>query len=562
MGVSAKKGCTSVLVGAWLAAVSTPVWSQSREIGPEPLPAPRWLDEEPMEQEELLPPVPVPAEPPPEAIDPRARFVLREVRFRGNRAISDSALERIVAPYLGQVVTGTDLLALRDAVTRMYIARGYVTSGALLPDQDIEDGVLLVEVVEGRVERLEIETDGRMRSSILASTLRSVTKGAANVHEIEAKLQSLRRSPEIDTVQARLLASDRLGESVLRVRFEEGPIWRGFIEAGNDLSPALGSWKGEASGLAVSPLGFGERLSARFAGGEGLQQVEGLLALPVIPLRSWVELHARRSWSEVVDSPFDRLDIEGRVFTAGLTYRHELIQRMEYDLTAYVTGEWRRTRSFLDGRDFDFTAGTSNGRATVTALRFGGEGGWRTRWTAAAVRSTLSVGVDALDASVQSGGVPDGRFVAWLGQARVSQRLGLLDAQLQLRGDVQLSNDPLLGIEQLGVGGIDSVRGYRRNARVRDNGVVGSAELLVPLPTWRRVSPEALAFVDGARAWDVNSDLSNATLLSVGGGLRVGMGEHLMFEIYYGEALRDVTQPNDDDLQDEGVHLRVTLRLP
>ena len=98
-----------------------------------------------------------------------------------------------------------------------------------------------------------------------------------------------------------------------------------------------------------------------------------------------------------------------------------------------------------------------------------------------ALRSTESIGLDLLGATENSGDVPDGQFFAWLGQAQFARRLFGSDWQLNLRGDVQLTADPLLPIERIAIGGIDTVRGYRENELVVDNGWIASAELRIPL---------------------------------------------------------------------------------
>ena len=72
--------------------------------------------------------------------------------------------------------------------------------------------------------------------------------------------------------------------------------------------------------------------------------------------------------------------------------------------------------------------------------------------------------------------VADGRFIAWLGQLQYVYRLpsSLLDSQVVGPLDGQLASDPLLSIEKFAIGGARTVRVYRENQLVRDNGVVAS----------------------------------------------------------------------------------------
>ena len=92
---------------------------------------------------ELTPSAPPPAAqpappPPPAAAKPELRggrqFILRGVHITGNTVLDDAAVQSIVAPYIGKSVTLDDLEEIRRRFTRLYIERGYVNSGAVIPD--------------------------------------------------------------------------------------------------------------------------------------------------------------------------------------------------------------------------------------------------------------------------------------------------------------------------------------------------------------------------------------------------------------------------------------------
>ena len=134
--------------------------------------------------------------------------------------------------------------------------------------------------------------------------------------------------------------------------------------------------------------------------------------------------------------------------------------------------------------------------------------------------------------------------------------------QLVFRTDAQLAQDPLLSLEQFSVGGHATVRGYRENELVRDNGVVSSLELRVPLWTdvAGRPGVQLCPFFDWGNSW--NTDRPEAepqTLMSAGVGLRFALTNHLEGQIYWGEELRKVADPPDRDLQDTGVHFQLAL---
>ena len=219
------------------------------------------------------------------------------------------------------------------------------------------------------------------------------------------------------------------------------------------------------------------------------------------------------------------------------------------------------------GEPFSFSPGTKHGVAIDTAVRLAAEWFDRTPNQVLAVRSRFSVGVDALGATINSGGLPDGRFFAWLGQVQWARRLPAHDLELLARLDLQLTSDPLLPLEQVGLGGRFSVRGYRENQLVRDNALIASLESRIPLLRNRRWADyiQGVPFVDVGHGWNHHSATSEpTTLASVGLGVRwaatFGTVVPLrpQFEVFWGYKRKDV-QTAGGNLQDKGLHLQFVL---
>jgi hemolysin activation/secretion protein len=53
-------------------------------------------------------------------------------------------------------LTTEDLEALRLALTHLYVEHGYITSGAIIPDQTVTDGVITLDLIEGRLHDIEV----------------------------------------------------------------------------------------------------------------------------------------------------------------------------------------------------------------------------------------------------------------------------------------------------------------------------------------------------------------------------------------------------------------------
>jgi hemolysin activation/secretion protein len=185
-----------------------------------------------------------------------------------------------------------------------------------------------------------------------------------------------------------------------------------------------------------------------------------------------------------------------------------------------------------------------------------------------AARSMLTLGLDLFGATIHDEKVPDGDFLAWLGQLQWARRFDFLDAELIARCDAQLATSPLLGLEQFAMGGRYTVRGYREKALVRDNGLVGSLELRFPVWAGRHEAilpsspPPSWTPATRGTAREASSQIDPETLLSVGLGARWLLTNHLRAEIYWGHAIEEIDYAGPWNLQDSGLHLQLSFAFP
>ncbi|NEP36153.1 MAG: ShlB/FhaC/HecB family hemolysin secretion/activation protein, partial [Moorea sp. SIO3B2] len=95
-------------------------------------------------------------------------FFVTEVEVLGNTVLQEEIADK-KNPYENREVRFEELLQLRSAITELYIKNGYITSGAFLPVQDFSKGVVKIQVVEGDLERIELEGLNRLREGYVRS---------------------------------------------------------------------------------------------------------------------------------------------------------------------------------------------------------------------------------------------------------------------------------------------------------------------------------------------------------------------------------------------------------
>jgi len=509
--------------------------------------------------ESILPIIPLPTTPDTQGLLAGQRLFVRQFKITGNTVLTDQALVELTQPYLNREVLFDEFSQLRDEITRAYVDKGYINSGAVIPPQTVKDGVIEIKVIEGRLVDIEYKTNGRLRESYVRHRLQQSGDEALNVYQLEQRLQQLQQDDRIQSVQAALVPTGERGKSHLRLTLIEATPIHSTLHLDNYETPSVGA---EAIRLNVAHnnlSGYGDRLEAGFDRSEGLWSANGRYQVSPNAGETLFDLHVTHSESEVIEAPFDRLDINSESSTFGLTMSHAITNTLHRTLRVSVAGAVRRSKSFLLGQPFSFSEGAEKGESKVTALRFGLDWSQRSGREVFVARSLLSVGIDALDATVHAGNMPDSEFSALLLQGQWARRLQWWNAQVFARGDLQLTNTPLLGLEQFSIGGHATVRGYRESTLVRDQGWVVSVEGRVPLWQRRAARFDVGVFADAGRAWNIGRVTSDKdTLASVGLGLRYVLNKHFNIQLDWAKQLENVPDSADDDFQDDGVHFRLS----
>lgn len=532
---------------------------------PTPLPSDQAPTVPPAASEERLPPV---------------KVFVREFHFEGQTVFPALELQALAAPYRNREVTTEDLERLRTAVTLLYVQRGYVTSGAIIPDQAVTDGLIRIHIIEGALADINIEGARWLWPNYYRRRIALSAGPPVNIYTLQERLQLLQQDPRVDRLNAELRRGISPGRNELNVRVTESRPFKTWVEFNNHQSPAVRAERWQATLAHESLTGNGDRLQVTYGQSIPINNTTGVLplinvsyVLPITAYDTTLAVGYRRSDFEVVTEPFRTLGIEGHTEIFSVTLQQPVYRTLTQQVNVGVQGEYLYNKNLLLGQPFDFFAGYQNGVANIAALRFLQDWTYRSQDTIIGVRSRFSVGLDVLDATTNSGPVADGRYFSWVGQLQGLRRFEqYAGTQLLSRIDLQLTNDRLFPLEQIPVGGRYSVRGYRELSLLRDNAFLFSLEPRLPIGRWLFGAREDLLqvapFFDYARAWSAkDSTEAPKSLMSVGVGLRTAFlpKNQGYFELYWGYRLRgsgtnDPPYSTNGNLQDHGIHLQVVLQ--
>lgn len=536
------------------------IWQHKQVSSPPTLPLPDRPDLDPAlpqpelpdrlpPPEELLPPRP--DEPPGEGIENiEGTIEVRGYRVEGSTVFAPEEFEEVLAPYIGEM-SFAQLLQARSAVTDFYVDNGYITSGALLPPQTIEDGIVTIQVIEGALEEILVTGDRRLNPSYVRSRLELATDPPLNVNDLLEALQLLQLDPLIENLSAELSAGSRPGFNLLEVEISEAETFRPLLSIDNGRSPTVGAYRGTAELREANLFGLGDAARLSYSLTEGSQELEAAYTVPINPRNGTIGAYFRITSSEIIEEPFDELDIEADSRDYEITYRQPVILNPSQELALGLTFSRRESDTFLLGRGFPLSEGASeDGETRLSIFRFFQEWTQRGPEQVFAARSQLSWGVPLFDATV-NGIAPDSRFFAWRGQAQYLRLLSDDGIALLLRSDLQLATTSMVALERFGVGGNFSVRGYSQDLLLADNGLFASAELRFPVWTANNGEDrlEIRPFLDMGTVWNIDDAPPDpTTLVSVGVGLQFELEDRLSAKVDWGIPLIDVEERETRDV--------------
>lgn len=550
-----------------------PIFDPTGRSGEPPAPLKKEFKAPPTAPLPTLPIVPIPPAGDGKSPLGQIRVFASYIHVIGNTVFTDEELAEVTAPYKNRVLTTEDLERLRLALTLLYVNRGYITSGAIIPDQDVTFGVITVQIIEGTLSRIDIEGHDWFRAGYIRDRVERGAQTPLRLEPLQERLQLLQQDPRIEQINAELRPGDKRGDSLLHVRVKEASPWKAWLDFNNYQTPVVGAERGLATIAHQNVTGNGDAFSFTYGKSRGVNPIiDTSYSLPLNRYDTTFIASYRRNDFLVVDNAFRFLDLNAEAEIIGFTLRQPIYRTISDEFAIAITGEhlYNKITSIFDdipGQPLQFIPGSTNtGVNTVSALRFTQEYTHRTPSSVIAARSRFSLGIDVLGATINSGPIPDGQFFSWLGQVQAVKRMdewgGL---QILGRMDMQLANDRLFPLEQVPVGGRFSVRGYRENTLIRDNAFLASIETRYPL--MRYASGEDLLqfaqFVDMGRSWNAKGTTPDPqTLASVGLGVRWNIlpRDRARVELYWGVPLNHVPHP-PGNLQDHGIHLQLVIQV-
>jgi len=484
------------------------------------------------------------------------------VDFRGNTVFSAKELETIATPYVGRFIGVSELEELRQQLTKYYVDHGYVNSGVLL-SKESANGVIVFQVIEGKLTGIRFRGMAGLDYNYVAKRLVKDTDGPLNINDLRERYQLLLTDPLFQRMNTRLMPDTNLGEAILDVDVERARPYQLSATYNNYRPPSIGTQAVSLNGSVRNLTGRGDL-------------VEASVESPVSPMNS--DLRGSLAWhmpigyrgteisfaidhglSSVVEESLQALNIQSTMDSRDIGLSQTLIESLKHKLTLGLNHVDRKNTTTLLGTSFSFIQGEPNGVSTEELWRFWQEYSYRSETQVLALRSTFTSGKNNIQytAGLPPTGTPiKQNYTIWLGQGQYALQVMENGAQIVFKYTVQTTQDKLLPLDGISIGGYNTLRGYVENQLVRDKGQIINIEFEYPI-IHNELKTTLIPFFDIGQGQNVG-DVAT-TISSVGLATR-SQWRHFNFDIAIAKKLSypNSIVNNGSSLQAQGVHFQLS----
>lgn len=482
-------------------------------------------------------------------------FDILEIAVDGNTRLSEFEVQTVLEPFVGEQRKASDVDAARVALEQLYKSRGYKTVSVSIPKQTIRDGLVILQVTEGRIASLEVQNAKYSSLDQIKSEVPSLAEGQIpDFKEVEQELAYANRLPN-RRVTPSLSPGKEPGSVDIDLKVEDKLPLRLSAEINNRHGRDTTANRVIATAGYDNLFQLGHSLTLSFqTAPERTDDGSVYLAVYRAPLgdASWnLSVVGLRTSSNV--SALGGVDVLGSGRSLGVELSKQL---------GVVGGKlYPSVSAGIDYKRFNTAARVGPGAEVKTPAEyfpFSLSYSQLLRLERQSLRNELSINFASPQLGSDGAELDLNRFRA-RGQmfyARSSFDYSLeLPADLELgwRASGQISDQPLISSEQFASGGSDSVRGYLEAEALGDQGYNTSVELRGPsVPEYftgtfaSRVLTEfrPLLFMDAGNVrqrgpFADNSSRRSSFLSSYGAGVSVQLVDHINGSLFWAMPLHD-----------------------
>ncbi|WP_428634948.1 ShlB/FhaC/HecB family hemolysin secretion/activation protein [Sedimenticola sp.] len=424
-------------------------------------------------------------------------FVINEIELQGADNLLQSEKQQLVQPWLGMCMTLDDIDTLRVEIDRYYIEKGWVMSRTYLqPGQNLKAGKLIFKVLEGTLNEIRLN-DNRFGDRVQAAmAFPGMRDEIINIRDIEQGLDQINRLQSNRATMGIEPVKGKPGYSDIMVKNKPNNPYRFFLGYDNQGSESTGKERGKLSGDLDNLFSLNDHIyimATDYVGDstDGTDS-ESMSVNVDIPYGYWnYGLGANYSkYVSIVDDPITPFQMSGESTGSTVKVTRVLSRGKKSKTSASAVLNLKESTTYLE----DVKLESSSRKLTVFDLQLLHI--LRQDSTVWSLQAGYSRGLELFDALLDVPGtgddIPKAQFEKLSWDVSVTHGFKALEYDWTYRGVLsgQWSSDPLFGSEQIAMGDLNTVRGFRDSPVSGDSGMYFKNDLV-----W--YAPSSLKYLKG-----------------------------------------------------------------
>ena len=416
-------------------------------------------------------------------VDGEQTVQIKNFQFSGNKLLTDQELQSIVEKWKGRTLTFEDLQNVITDIQEYYSSKNRIGK-ALLPEQEIKDGIVSIKIIEGVLGDVVVEqTSPKPRMAV--ETVKKYFKGEKDSAYIDTK--DLQRKIFILNDLAGVNATGtyeqgkKEGESNFKVTLQDTPFFKGEVVAANYGSKSTGSNQALANLSFNNISGIGDLFTVNGIKSSGSDYVQGSYAVPILYDGLKLALNASKLNYQTLSSFSSTNQSKGdaKTYAANFTYpvfrtdRASVNAKVGYETKDYLNTNVLTAATISDYKIDNMIAGLNgflynNDQSSIS-------------YNANVTFGRLKINDAAQETSDNTSAKTKGSFEKLAFNISRNQPLpDLKNTNWLISVDGQTANKNLNSSEQMSLGGPYAVRAYPTGQGSGSQGVILKTELQYP----------------------------------------------------------------------------------
>lgn len=462
------------------------------------------------------------------------KFRINEIKVDKSEILQDNEIYSITQDYINKEIVLQDLYIVIDKINNLYTEKGYLTCRAFLPPQTIKNGIVHIQLIEGKSGNVYVDGNKSTNQSYITDRIGVESGNYANINDLNKDLLFFNGTNDIQ-LHITMHAGKEPGTTdyVISVAEPQKSLVNVYVD--NAGSESSGEWREGLFFTDRSLTGNRDSLVVSGIRSDGTKSLSTSYTTPVGCSGTKLSLNYSMNSVEITDGELEDLDVEGDSTAYGVSLIQPLVvnEAMRTEVALEYSHQNSQTDflgiHWIDDTTDSYTASfsmTNYGNSSVIYQKYG----YRVGSSENITGYTKDFSKYTFNGFWQK---------AYAGGQMLSARL---DGQYS-------SDDYLPSAEQFYIGGMYSVRGYEESYLGGDSGFAASIEYSVPIDKSKKTS--VFTFFDYGSVFG-DSAFDDHTLAGTGIGVRSTIAQKIYASLTLGIPL--ISDPNEDKIDSTRIH--------